>query len=212
MPQTIKAAFIGATGKAGKYLLQQLLQNGFTCRILLRNPENFHIQNSLIEIIKGDARNYDAIQQLLFGCNVVVSTLGQPKEGPPIFSSATKSIIAAMQQNNIQRYIVTTGLSVNTPFDKKGEKTKFATEWMYKNYPATTYDKQMEHDILCDSNVDWTLIRLPLIELTGDNTQTAVSLEDCPGNTISAASLANFIIQQFTGRAFIRKSPFIANA
>ena len=46
-----------------------------------------------------------------------------------------------MSHYGIGRYIVTTGLSVNTPSDHKNEKVKMATDWMYQNYPETTTDK-----------------------------------------------------------------------
>lgn len=60
-----KIALIGATGKAGKYILSKLLERNYQVKLLLRNPENFQIQNPLIKIIKGDARDYDSIEKLI---------------------------------------------------------------------------------------------------------------------------------------------------
>lgn len=212
MYNNIKIAVIGSTGKAGKYLLQQLLLHGYHCRVLLRNPENFAIESPLVEIIKGDARDYHSISQLLKGCTAVVSTLGQPKDGPPIFSGATKNVIKAMDEHGIQRYVVATGLSVNTPFDNKSLKTAFATDWMYKNYPATTANKQEEYEVLCKSVIDWVMVRLPLIEQTANSPQVLTNLYDCPGDGVSATSLAHFMIEQIFSEEFIKQAPFIANA
>ncbi|MDR2235801.1 MAG: hypothetical protein LBE92_06735 [Chryseobacterium sp.] len=39
----------------------------------------------------------------------------------------TKTII-----HGIKRYMVTTDLSVNTPFDLKNGKVRMATDWMYQ--------------------------------------------------------------------------------
>jgi hypothetical protein len=77
-----------------------------------------------------------------------MSTLGQPKGEKSIFSDAAKNIIRAMNDYGIKRYIVTTGLSVNTEADQKNEPVKMATEWMYQNYPETTSDKQKEYQLL----------------------------------------------------------------
>jgi len=211
MNNNIKAAVIGSTGKSGKYLLPILLQNGFACRILLREPLKLAHLSNAVEIVQGDARNYGDVNNLLKGCNVVISTLGQPTGEPPIFSAAAKNVILAMQQHNITRYIATTGLSVNAPGDKKGPAATFGTEWMYKNYPATTADKQAELNELLQSGIDWTLIRLPLIEQTDDAPKTFVSLQDCPGSNISATSLAHFIIEQVGNTTYSRNAPFIAN-
>lgn len=41
-----------------------------------------------------------------------------------------------------------------------------ATDWMYQNYPETTKDKQTEYNPLSESNLDWTLVRLPLVDRT----------------------------------------------
>jgi putative NADH-flavin reductase len=211
MDNKLKIAVIGGTGKSGKYLVSELIKEGFHFKILIRNPENFQIKNSLAEIVEGDARNYEAISKLIAGCRAIISTLGQPRGESSIFSAATNNILMAMNEHHCKRYIVTTGLSVDTPLDKKNEQTKFATEWMKKNYPETTADKQTEYNTLVESNINWTLIRLPLIELSDIKRKVNISLEDCPGDTISAATLAHFLIQQLADESYSKKAPFIAN-
>ena len=208
----IKLAILGGTGKSGKYLVNELLGKGFHFKLLLRSPESFQLKSSFIEVVKGDARNYESVLSLVNGCDAVISTLGQPRGETSIFSQATRNVIRAMSQYKINRYVVITGLNVNTPSDKKGPKTKMATEWMKSNYPNTTLDKQVEFDILSKSDINWTLVRLPLIELTDEKRKVIISLEDCPGDKISAADLACFLIDQLSSDTYVRKSPFIANA
>jgi hypothetical protein len=82
---------------------------------------------------------------------------------------------------------------------------------MYENFPVSTTNKQLEYDILTQSAVDWTLVRLPQIELVDEKCPIAISLEDCPGDKISATTLAHFLIKQINDHTFIKKSPFIAN-
>jgi len=207
--QTIKIAIIGGTGKSGKYLVQQLLKKGFTLTLLLRNPENFDVQNPLLEIVKGDIRNYDSVLLLLQDCDMIVSTLGQPKGEPSIFSTATSHIIKAMQHYNLSRYIVTTGLNVNTPTDAKSHAVQMATRWMYDHFPETTSDKQKEYESLAQSDLDWTMIRLPLIRQTDQKFPFHTSLADCPGTFISATDLANFVIQEIEQPCFIQQAPFL---
>jgi putative NADH-flavin reductase len=211
MEQIIKVAVIGGTGKSGKYLVKQLISQGFHFKVLLRNPESFQINSPLVEVIKGDARDYNCVQSLIRGCQAVISTLGQPKGESAIFSQATRNVIQAMNKFGVQRYILTTGLNVDTPFDNKSNKTKFATEWMKTNYAETTADKQEEYNILSESKINWTLVRLPLVEQTDKINQVSVSLEDCPGDKISATDLAKFLIGQLYDNAFNRTCPFIAS-
>lgn len=213
MKSNIKVAVIGGTGKAGKYLIAQLIKQGYSCKLLLRNPETFSIQNPLLEIMQGDVQNQDDIRALLEGCDAVISALGMGKtpKQTSIFSQSTTNIIQAMTEQNVQRYLVLTGLNVDTKFDKKSLKSKFATDWMYTNYPLTTADKQREYELLKASNLDWTLVRLPIIEQTEERNEVVVSLEDCLGDKISATDLADFLINQLFDNQYFKKSPFIVN-
>jgi len=206
-----KIAVIGGTGKAGSFLVKKLLEKGFQIKLLLRNPENFSIQNPLIEIVKGDARDYASINELIETCDAVISTIGQPKGEKSIFSDSTKNVIQSMNSNGTKRYILITGLNVNTPFDNKNEKVKMATEWMYQNYPETTLDKQKEYELLTKSNLDWTLVRLPLIIQTDESFETETNLYDCIGENISASDLSEFLISQIDDEIYFQKSPFLYN-
>ncbi len=105
MEQIKKIAIIGGTGKSGKYLVEQLLKQRYHFKLLLRNPDNFKITNPLIEVVAGDVRDYNSVLALVDGCQAVISMLGQPKGEPTIFSQATKNILQAMSDCNIQRYI-----------------------------------------------------------------------------------------------------------
>lgn len=213
MKQDIKIAVIGGTGKSSQYLVRELINQGFTFKLLVRNPKNFQSDYPNVEVVIGDASDYDCIAKLVEGCHAVISILGLgiPPSEPTLFSKATTNILQAMQQWNVQRYIVTTGLNVNTPQDQKGPKATFATHWMHENFPVSTKNKQLEYDLLTQSAVDWTLVRLPQIELVDEHPEITVSLEDCPGDKISATSLACFLIEQLNDQEFVKKSPFIAN-
>lgn len=208
-----KIAVIGATGKAGQYLLKELLAQGFQTKLLIRNPDRLKIQSPLIETIIGNVNNYEDVKSLLEDCNAVISTLGlgQPNSEKNIFTTATNNILKAMGESGIERYILITGLNVDTPFDLKSKKTTDATNWMKANFPETTADKQQEFEILYNSSVNWTLVRLPLIEQTDQRNEVTISLTDCPGEKISAADLAVFLIEQLSSENYTQKSPFISN-
>lgn len=209
--RTNTIAVIGGTGKSGKYLVQKLLNKGYSLKLFIRNPENFILDHPLIETVKGDVRDEEAVYSFMENCDVVISTLGQPKGEKSIFSDAAKNIIRAMNDHGIKRYIVTTGLSVNTEADCKGDRVKMATEWMYQHYPETTSDKQKEYELLSESGLDWTLVRLPLIHLTDKSFAVETSLINCKGENISAADLAEFLVLQIEDPAFIAKSSFLYN-
>ncbi len=211
MQSITNVAVIGGTGKAGTYLVQQLIHQGFHLNLLHR-PDTRVAEHPSVTPVVGDARDYSAIRSLAEGCQAVISTLGQPRGEAPIFSEATRHVLRALQEFQIHRYVGITGLNVDAPADRKSPFTQQATDWMKTNYPDTSADKQKEYALLAESQARWTLLRLPLIELTDKRNALSVSLEDCPGDKISATSLAHFLVEQLTDDRYVGQAPFVANA
>lgn len=205
-------ALVGSTGKAGSYILKELISRGYSIRALVRDPGR--IRASGVDLVIGDVADPATVAGLVSGVHFVISALGMgtPPGPPTIFSSACRNIIQAMNQNDLQRYIALTGLNANTNVDNKGPASRQATEWMIANFPKSTADKQQEYELLNTSNLDYTLVRLPMIQMTDEKRPIAVSLSDCPGDRISAASLATFVAEQIINASYIRQAPFIADA
>jgi len=211
METNSKIAIIGGTGKAGKYLVKQLISQGYKLKVLLRNPDKLEFNSPLIEKVKGDVADYETVYSLVDGCNAVISTLGQTKGEKPVHSLASSNIIKAMNSLNINRYIVITGLTIDTPFDKKRCKTKLLSGIMRLSFPTVIADKQKEYSIISESTLHWTIVRLPRIEQTEASGAIKSSLTDCPGKKISSTDLACFLIKQLSDETFFKKSPFISN-
>lgn len=212
MIQKTKIGVLGGGGRTGKFLVNQLIDQGYDLKLLLRNPESLEISHSSIEIIQGDALQTDSIAALAEGCQAIISTLGQRKDEPLVGNQATEHVLRAMTQYNVNRYIVVAGLNLDTPSDKKGSETKMATEWMKANFPDIHADRQKAYATLVTSSHNWTVVRVPLIEFTQPEiSEIKVSLTDCPAPKINAASLAAFLIKQLTDNQFVHQAPFIAN-
>ncbi|KQX11482.1 NAD(P)-dependent oxidoreductase [Flavobacterium sp. Root420] len=205
-----KVAVLGGGGRTGKFLVDQLLKQKFSIKLLLRNPESFTIQSSQIEIIQGDALDLNSIKLLLKDCQAILSTVGQRKDEPLVASLATSNILKVMKDYGIERYILLAGLNIDTPFDKKSLKTMMATDWMKANFPIIQEDRQKAYDFLIASDVNWTQVRVPFIEFMDESTEISVNLEDCLGDKISANDIVNFMITEMLESKYSRESPFIS--
>ncbi|MBO9582796.1 MAG: NAD(P)H-binding protein [Flavobacterium sp.] len=205
-----KVAVLGGGGRTGKYLVSQLLENGFSVKLLLRNPDDFTIQNSKIEIIKGDAIDEEAINLLLKDCQAVLSTIGQRPGEPMVASQATKNVLNAMKSYSIQRYVLLAGLNIDTPFDKKSAKTIMATDWMKTNFPEIQKDRQLTYDLLTESKADWTQVRVPLIVFSDESAEISVDLGDCLGDKITALDISKFLVKEMIESNYNKQSPFIS--
>jgi putative NADH-flavin reductase len=178
--------------------------------LLLRHPEDFTIDNPLIEIVKGDVLDEAVVRKLVDGCKAVLSTVGQRKDEPLIASRASINILNAIGERPV-RYVVLAGLNVDTPTDRKGEEAAKATEWMRTTFPVIHEDRQKSWTVLAESSADWIMVRVPYIEFNGNRGEVKVSATDSPGSKIEAADIAAFMIEQLTYDTWLRKAPFISN-
>jgi putative NADH-flavin reductase len=206
-----KIAVLGGTGKAGKYLIKELIRQGYHIKALARNPGKFKQSDPSLEVVPGNAREYQSILNLLSECDAVISTLGPSGNEPDTCSIATGHMIKAMQALNISRFIEVAGLGIDTPEDKKGIFTRLLVAIMRWFASSVIYDRQKDYELLKNSNIQWTIVRCPMIKLTDLNRKIKTSLEDSPGNQISATDLARFLIDQLKNEMYICKAPFISN-
>jgi putative NADH-flavin reductase len=203
-------AVLGGGGRTGKFLISKLTDKGYRLKLLLRNPENFECNSTLVEIAKGDATNPADIDQLLKNSHAVVSTIGQRKDQPLVAFTATSNILQAMTKYNIRRYILVGGINIDTPNDKKSDQTVLATDWMKAHFPSIHEDRQRAYSALMRSTLDWTLVRVPMIEFTEAKHPVIINLQDCMTPKITAGGIANFLVEQLTDERFYRQAPFIA--
>lgn len=211
MNQHLKVALLGTTGKAGGYLLTQLLREGYAVKALIRNPENYLFTHPLLEIIPGDIKDLDTARSLLEGCDAVLSMIGQ-KPGEVLISSlATANIIQAMQEFGVKRYVLLSGITPDVPGDSKSEKVQQGSAWMRQTYPEVTADKQKAYELLTGSSTNWTMVRVPWIEQTDEKRGMTTDLQDCLGETITTADLADFFVSQLRDDTYSRKAPFVAS-
>lgn len=201
-------AILGGAGKAGRPLVQEALARGYHVRLLLRHPEQFTIQHERLTVISGDARHVDRLSELLHGCEALISTLGSP--GVPILSQVTQHLLTLLPAIGISRYITVTSL-YDTGQKQAHPPTQQAADYMREHFPAFMADRQAEYDLLQTSALDWTYIRLPYLVEEPATGRVKTSLGHLPGQQITVADLARFLMDQLQDRQYGQKAPFLAN-
>lgn len=210
MKKIQKVAVIGGGGRTGQYLINQLIEKGYSLKVLLRHPEDFTIRSPLFEILRGNVLDEGVVKALVEDCDAVLSTVGQRKGEPLVASQASVNVLNAIRDRPV-RYVLLAGLNVDTPTDQKAKETVKATEWMQATFPSIHEDRQKSYSILAESNAEWIMVRVPYIEFNGNRAEVRVSATDSPGSKIDAADIAGFMIDQLTDDTWLRKAPFISN-
>lgn len=206
-----KIAVIGGTGKAGKFILEKLQAENYKIKMLVRKSSNVESIDKKIEKIEGDVQNLHTLEELTSDCCGLISTLGQDFNKKPMFETATKNIISALNRNNIKRYIMVAGIAINAPGDNKNLKIKITSKLMKILFRRTIADKQRAFDILRAGNLAWTVVRVPMIKLEAPSAEIEVNMTDCLGTKISATDLSAFIVSQLNEVEFVKQAPFVAN-
>ncbi|WP_459503435.1 SDR family oxidoreductase [Bacillus sp. C1] len=206
-----KIAIIGATGKAGRFFVNQALQEGYFVRILTRNPQKFTIAHKHLEVIKGDARDISAIHQLLQGCQAVINAVGQPKKESYIFSTVTKNILEVMEKYEINRYILISGGSLHVQGDNKSLLNRLGAMLFRLFLSDMMKDKYKELQLVQNSHLDWTIVRLPFVVEGEGNGNIKESLKDLLGIKIQNGDIAPFVINQINNDMYSKQCPFISN-
>lgn len=207
-----KVAIIGGTGKVGRRIAAQALQEGYQVRMLVRDPEKLRQLDKRIEVVEGSIQDLEAIRILLKDCGTVINTFGQPYKDKPVYSESTNNILDIMKELKISRYIGVTGGSLTIEGDKKSVWNRIGAKLFEIFLSSMMEDKEREWEILNDTTyIDWTLIRLPFIV---DGTKMAhikENLVDMPGTKITNQDIAAFIISQINDLQYIGKAPFISH-
>ncbi|MCB1691024.1 MAG: NAD(P)H-binding protein [Halioglobus sp.] len=208
-------ALLGGSGMVGGYLLQEALARGYAVRALARSPAKLEPFAGRITIVPGDARDPAAVASLVHGSDLVISALGPVKgdgdAARTINTTATNTVLQAMQDAGISRYIVVSGAAVVMPGDKRDLLGWWIRTLAQVGLSDALRDKQAEYASLAASNVDWMLVRCPLIDPESFLQPPMVSTQTPPAFRVRAGEVAWFIFEQVDSRQFVREGPFLGS-
>ena len=206
-------ALLGGTGMTGGHILKEALAQGYRVRVLSRSPEKLGYLGNRVDVVTGDARQYETIEKLLRSSDVVISAIGPPQnsgKGPQnLTTTVSGHVLSAMAEENISRYIAISGAGVVAPEDQRNFSGWLMRQLVRLRYPALLKDRQSEYDLLAASDAYWTLVRSPLIESMPFEKDATASLRTPGSFRLRAGELARFVIEQITSEQFLRQAPFL---
>lgn len=208
-----KIALFGASGRSGKAFLNQALDKEYKIKALVRNPSGLEIENSNLEIIKGDVLELNWVKKTIEDTDIVISLFGHVKNSPKnIQSAGTKNIITAMEELGVKEIISLSGGAL--PYPEK-DQPKFIDYLIRGIMGLLAKDIVIEAknhaELLKASKLDWTIVRAPRLTLNprkgtyrigwvGVNSGTELSRED----------LADFILNQIEKTNYKFQMPFVS--
>lgn len=158
----MKVALIGATGRAGSPILQELARRGHQVTAIVRNPEKVQAQVNVTPK-KGDVFAKDDLTALLKGHDVVISAVHFLQSDP-------RKLIDAVKASGVERYLVVGGAG-------SLEVAPGVTLVSTPEFPAAYKDEATKGGEFLDllrqeKDLDWTFLSPSALFVEGPRTGT----------------------------------------
>ena len=200
-------AIFGATGGTGRPLVEQALAGGHHLTVLVRTPASLSMQHERLRVVPGDARQADQVAAVVAGQDAVLSALGPHERGPvDLCTVAMTNILAAMERHGVRRLVALSAYGARDSHDRT-----LYNFLLWRMQKEKMRDKERMEELIARSAVDWTVVR-PSALANGPRTshyRTGIGLRMRVTSRISRADVADFMLRQVAGTAYLRMSPAI---
>ncbi len=209
----MKIIIFGATGRTGLPLVTQALDAGPVVTAFVRNPNKIQISHAKLRVVRGDLNDAAVMEAAIAGQDAVLSALGPIPAGPKdVMRVAFTNIIAAMQTTGVKRLISLTGAGVAQPGDEPKLINRFISMMLNLISKDTIIDSIEHARLVRDSNLDWTIVRVPMLTdaARGGNVRVGmVGIND--GMRIARSDVAAFMLKVLEDRSHIHAAPVISS-
>jgi putative NADH-flavin reductase len=207
----MKIAVIAASGRSGKIFVEQALAAGHSVRAGVHRTNNL-TPHERLEIVSCDATNASDLTRLLGGQDAVVSLIGHVKGSPPrVQTDAMRTAVNVMQQLGLKRVVSLTGTGVRFPGDKITLVDRILNLGISTIDPARVEDGREHVQVLKQSNLDWTVIRVLKLQSTKPR-PFALRAQGPTKWYVGRQEVAQSILQVLETNSFIKQAPIIGQA
>ncbi|MEO7214477.1 NAD(P)H-binding protein [Mucilaginibacter sp.] len=215
----MRILILGATGRTGKLILQEALQQGYEVNVLVRDRSLMSV-HPVLTVFEGSPADSKMLNNAMKGCDAILSALNISRNSdfpwarlrtPQDFlSKVAELIIDLAPQNNIDRIIITSAWGTS---DTRGE-----IPWWFKwvidnsNVGVAYSDHERQEGLFAASVLNYTIVRPSGLVNSAKRKPVIVSLNNQPKPrfTISRGDVAGFILQVLQDNLFVRQMPVIS--
>jgi putative NADH-flavin reductase len=145
----MKLLVIGATGRTGRFVVEQGLQRGHAITAFARQPQALAGVAGLQRVVQGDAERIEDLCQAVAGQEAVISAVGS--------SQIARALIQAMRATGVRRVVMTSSRSVVAT----RPRLPVALAWLV--FREAYADLARAEGMLEFSGLDWTIVRATML-------------------------------------------------
>jgi len=207
----MNVAVLGATGRTGRPMVEELLRRDHAVVALVRDPAKLDGLRDRVQVVTGTSTDRPALDHLLTGADAVLSALGPSSRETTLHTDTARTLVEAMPAHGVTRFVGVSGAGIDAAGDQKGARDK-AISWLVKRLGgAVAADKQNEYAVFADSDLDWTLVRPPRL-VDGPPTREVYHDAHTPGRSSSLrrSDLAIVLVDILDQHLYSQQSAFVA--
>jgi len=183
---------LAANGRIARIVEQRILSEskfaGVNMTLVLRNSKRLSSlsDNPRVKIIEGDIADFDIINQVMAGQDMVYISCVDVSKGNAI----TENVIRAMRENKVTRLVASNAIGIydEVPGDF-GRTNREACDPYWRELITS-------ERLVSDSSLDYTIIRLPwLSDKKNENYEVTTRYEKFYGDYVSRRSVADLVLR-----------------
>ncbi len=215
----MRILLFGATGRTGKIILQKAVDAGHEAVAIARDKSKLNGINA--EIIQGTPYDRDTVLTAIKDCDAVISTLNVSRatDSPwsklrspeDLISKSVQNALEGMKINNIKRIIVLSTLGAGDSREKM--PVLFNLFISITNLRYAFKDHTRQEEVLARSDLDWTVIRLPVLTNDAGENEVLVNIGDGTRlkRKVNRETVSRFILDIINEEKYFKKKIAISN-
>ena len=216
----MKILLLGATGRTGKYVVDEALQRGYELNCLVRDAQKIKTVHERLKVFEGSPEKLSDLEQAIKNCEAIINVLNisrnsdfpwaKLRTSPMFLSVVMKNVIELAEIHKVKRIIACSAWGAAET--KKDIPAWF--RWLIdkSNIGLTYRDHERQEKLLMSSPLLWTIVRPA--GLTDSKKYQGIiesyNNKPKPKMTINRISLAKYMVEAITNETLIGKAPVIS--
>lgn len=209
----VRVLVFGGTRGVGRLVAERATEEGHQVTVFARHPDAVAWAQPPARLVRGDAREHEAVAAAVPGHDAVVMSLGPSgaERFQRFIGPATQRMVDAMERRGVRRLLLLSALGVG----QSRRDAPAAFRWFVAPIllRTTFADRADAEDVVRRSRLDWTIVR-PLWLTDGPRTgrwRATMEGREVRGG-ISRADVAEFVLAQLDRREFVGQAVAIETA
>jgi uncharacterized protein YbjT (DUF2867 family) len=203
----VKLAIFGASGRTGRLLIEQALEQDHQVTAFARHPPAAP-RHERLAWVAGDILDRGAVGAACEGKQAVLCAIGTANvPGTRVLSDGTANIVAGMRTAGVRRLVLETTLGVGDSREQAG--FFYIHVLVPLAFRHVFVDKHRQEDVVRESGLDWVIVRATRLTngaRTGRyRTGPHLSLSPLTAH-VSRADVADFMLKQTTDTAWVGRA------